>query len=74
LLLGAFRRIVDASDLLGYLGIIVDAKDEAAERFYAVYDFVPRDGHREERARAVAGFGLAARGIPANVRAPRGGR
>jgi ribosomal protein S18 acetylase RimI-like enzyme len=40
LLLDAVRRIVDASDLLGCLWIIVDAKDEAAERFYAGYDFV----------------------------------
>jgi hypothetical protein len=35
---------VDASDLLGSLVIVVvDAKDEAAERFYAGYDFVTLD-------------------------------
>ena len=31
---------VDAADILGCMGIIVDAKDEDAERFYAKYDFV----------------------------------
>lgn len=39
LLIDALRRVVDAADLLGCLGIIVDAKDEAAERFYSKYDF-----------------------------------
>jgi hypothetical protein len=36
----ALRRVVDASAMIGCTGIIVDAKDEAAERFYAKYDFV----------------------------------
>ncbi|HWO25073.1 MAG TPA: GNAT family N-acetyltransferase [Kofleriaceae bacterium] len=40
LLLDALRRIVDAAGIVGCTGIIVDAKDEAAERFYAKYDFV----------------------------------
>lgn len=40
LLLDALQRIVDASSLLGCIGIIVDAKNEDAERFYAKYDFV----------------------------------
>jgi len=35
----AVRRVVDASELLGCLGIIVDAKDADAERFYVKYDF-----------------------------------
>lgn len=40
LLLDALRRIVDASAIVGCIGIIVDAKDEDAERFYTKYDFV----------------------------------
>lgn len=40
LLLDAVRRVVDAAAMLGCIGIIVDAKDEGAERFYAKYDFV----------------------------------
>lgn len=39
LLLDALRRIVDAADILGCVGIVVDAKDEDAERFYLKYDF-----------------------------------
>ena len=39
LLIDALRRVVDAAGLVGCTGIIVDAKDEAAERFYAKYDF-----------------------------------
>jgi hypothetical protein len=35
----AHRRVVDASELVGCLGIIVDAKDEGTERFYVKYDF-----------------------------------
>ncbi len=40
LLIDALRRVVDAADLVGCTGIIVDAKDDSAERFYAKYDFV----------------------------------
>jgi GNAT superfamily N-acetyltransferase len=40
LLMDALRRVVDASRTLGCVGIVVDAKDEGAERFYAKYDFV----------------------------------
>jgi GNAT superfamily N-acetyltransferase len=40
LLIDALRRIVDAADLLGCAGVIVDAKDQAAEQFYARYDFI----------------------------------
>ncbi len=39
LLLDALRRIVDAAGLVGCTGIIVDAKDDGAERFYANYDY-----------------------------------
>jgi GNAT superfamily N-acetyltransferase len=41
LLIDALRRVVDAADLVGCVGVIVDAKDEGAERFYAKYDFLP---------------------------------
>jgi GNAT superfamily N-acetyltransferase len=40
LLLDALRRVVDAAGIVGCTGVIVDAKDEGAERFYARYDFV----------------------------------
>jgi hypothetical protein len=40
LLLDALRRVVDAASIVGCTGVIVDAKDEGAERFYAKYDFV----------------------------------
>lgn len=40
LLMDAFRRIVDAANIAGCLGVVVDAKDEDAEHFYAKYDFV----------------------------------
>jgi ribosomal protein S18 acetylase RimI-like enzyme len=40
LLKDALRRIVDAASILGCTGIVVDAKGEAAEGFYAAYDFV----------------------------------
>jgi len=36
----ALRRVVDAAGIVGCTGIIVDAKDEGAERFYMKYDFV----------------------------------
>lgn len=39
LLIDALRRAVDAAELLGCLGVIVDAKDSDAERFYEKYDF-----------------------------------
>jgi GNAT superfamily N-acetyltransferase len=46
LLMDALRRVVDAANLVGCVGIIVDAKGDAAERFYAKYDFatVTSDG------------------------------
>lgn len=40
LLLDALHRVVDAAGLVGCTGIIVDAKDDGAEQFYAKYDFV----------------------------------
>jgi GNAT superfamily N-acetyltransferase len=40
LLMDALRRVVDVASVLGCVGIVVDAKDEDAERFYAKYDFV----------------------------------
>lgn len=39
LLIDALRRVVDAAGLVGCTGVIVDAKDDAAERFYTKYDF-----------------------------------
>jgi GNAT superfamily N-acetyltransferase len=43
LLLDALMRAVAASKMIACLGVIVDAKDEAAESFYARYDFVTVD-------------------------------
>ena len=40
LLTDALRRVVDASGIVGCIGVIVDAKDEGAEKFYEKYDFV----------------------------------
>jgi GNAT superfamily N-acetyltransferase len=40
LLIDAMQRVVDAADLVGCVGIIVDAKDADAESFYAKYDLV----------------------------------
>lgn len=39
LLADAFRRIVQASSIIGCVGVIVDALDEKAERFYARVGF-----------------------------------
>lgn len=43
LLLDALARVVEASRLVACLGVIVDAKDAAAEGFYAKYDFATVD-------------------------------
>lgn len=40
LLMDALRRIVDAAAIVGCTGIVVDATDDGAERFYGKYDFV----------------------------------
>jgi hypothetical protein len=40
LLLDALQRIVDAAEIVGCIGVIVDAKDDEAEQFYEKYDFV----------------------------------
>jgi ribosomal protein S18 acetylase RimI-like enzyme len=40
LLVDALRRIADAAALLGCMGVVVDAKDHGAARFYAKYGFV----------------------------------
>lgn len=40
LLIDALDRVVGAGESVGCVGVIVDAKDEGAERFYAKYDFV----------------------------------
>ena len=39
LLIDALARVVASGDSVGCVGVIVDAKDEGAERFYAKYDF-----------------------------------
>ena len=44
LLVDALARAAEASTIVACLGVIVDAKDEAAEGFYAKYDFVTVDG------------------------------
>lgn len=40
LLVDALRRVVDVAAIVGCTGVVVDAKDEDAERFYQGYDFV----------------------------------
>lgn len=49
LLMDALRRVVDAADLVGCTGVIVDAKDEAAEHFYSRYDFTTVTAERWPR-------------------------
>jgi GNAT superfamily N-acetyltransferase len=39
ILLDALRRVPDAAEVVGCMSVIVDAKNEGAERFYAKYDF-----------------------------------
>ncbi len=43
LVLDALARVVEVSRLIACLGVIVDAKDAAAEGFYAKYDFTTVD-------------------------------
>lgn len=38
LLIDALQRVVVAADIVGCVGVVVDAKDEGAEQFYAKYD------------------------------------
>jgi hypothetical protein len=40
LLIDAFARIAAVSDVVGCIGVITDAKNEAAESFYTKYDFI----------------------------------
>lgn len=50
LLVDALRRVLDAAGVVGCVGVVVDAKDERAEAFYARYDFQPlRAGPRPRR-------------------------
>ena len=44
LLIDAFDRVLGVVDTLGCLGIVVDAKDAKAERFYLRYGFTPLTG------------------------------
>lgn len=39
LLVDALSRVVGVSESVGCVGVIVDAKDESAERYYLKYDF-----------------------------------
>lgn len=65
LLVDALLRVVRAGESVGCVGIIVDAKDEGAERFYARYDFATVEADAWPRrmfltmatARAAAGDG-----------------
>jgi len=43
LLFDAFARVLVAAENVGCFGVVVDAKHEAAERFYRKYDFVTLD-------------------------------
>ncbi len=40
LLIDALHKSMDASEIVACLGVMVDAKDEDAERFYRLYGFV----------------------------------
>lgn len=43
LVVDALTRVVGAGESVGCVGVIVDAKDEGAERFYTKYDFTTVD-------------------------------
>jgi len=43
LLLDALARAFEASSIVACVGVLVDAKDQSAEGFYAKYDFVTLD-------------------------------
>lgn len=43
LLLDALDRVAAVAENIGCVGVLVDAKDESVERFYARYDFVTVD-------------------------------
>lgn len=43
LLIDALQRVLAAAEILACLGVVVDAKDESAERFYEKYGFVTVD-------------------------------
>ena len=44
LVVDALSRVVGVAESIACVGVIVDAKDEAAERFYLRYDFVTIEG------------------------------
>lgn len=54
LLFDAFRRIVDAANILGCVWIVVDAKDEDARRFYEKFDFISVPGESWPRRMMIA--------------------
>ncbi|MDE2346592.1 MAG: GNAT family N-acetyltransferase, partial [Gammaproteobacteria bacterium] len=41
LLVDAMRRCLAVAESVGIIGLFVDAKDEAAARYYAQYGFIP---------------------------------
>lgn len=63
LLVDALARVVGAGESVGSVGLIVDAKDEGAERFYTKYDFttVEAEGLATPDVRAHATARAAAR-------------
>ena len=58
LLADACRKVVQASAVLAVAGIVVDAKDASAARFYAHIGFVPMPGQSARRL-------LPAKALPA---------
>jgi GNAT superfamily N-acetyltransferase len=49
LLLDALKRVAEVAECIACFGIIVDAKNDAAERFYVRYDFVPIEAEKWPR-------------------------
>ena len=58
LLAEACRKVVQASAVLAVAGVVVDAKDASAARFYAHFGFVPMPGRSSRLL-------LPAKGLPA---------
>lgn len=54
LLFDAFARVMAAAENVGCFGVVVDALDETAERFYRKYDFTTVDETRWPRKMFVA--------------------
>ncbi len=54
LLMDALRRIMENTREIGSIGVVVDAYDDSAERFYLHHEFTPLPGHTRKLFLAMA--------------------